>query len=134
MSIIQNLIVSISGGLIGGYTSYYFSEKVENYKFELLKKEQAIAVAELFAFWIRYDNQTINALSDVHKKDYFEKMNRLTWEISIWIDDEGIVKKIMKRLENKTDIEIKTIILEVRELVQKRKNNNLKPDDLVHFE
>ena len=59
MNIIETILLTISSGLIGGFISYYFAEKTENYKFELLKKEQAVKVAELFACWMRCDDEVL---------------------------------------------------------------------------
>jgi hypothetical protein len=133
MNIIETIIVTISSGLFGGFISYYFAEKTENYKFELLKKEQAAKVAELLAFWIRHDNDTVEKLLEVERRDYAEKLNRLTWELSIWIRDEKIIKKIMKKLSNESGADIKQIILEIREEIQRKKSKELKWEDIVSF-
>ena len=63
MNVFETIIITISSGLIGGFISYYFSEKTEKYKFELLKREQASRVAELFAFWLRCDDEVLNKMT-----------------------------------------------------------------------
>jgi len=69
MDIIGTFIVTISSGLIGGYISYYFLEKSENYKFELLKREQAAKIAELFALWLKYNESELKILTQEQKKN-----------------------------------------------------------------
>ena len=133
MGTLETVIITIASGLVGGFISYYFSEKIENYKFELLKKEQAAKVAELFALWIKYDDVEIEKLSTVEKMDYQEKLNRLIWELAMWIKDEKIVKKIMDKLSHSSKSDIKQVIMQVREVIQNKKNKQLKWGNIVNF-
>lgn len=133
MNIIETILITVSSGLIGGFISYYFAEKTENYKFNLLKKEQATKVAELFALWIKYDDKSIENLTKIKKIDYQEKLNRLTWELSMWIQDERIVKQIMDKLSHSSKSDIKQIIFEIREIIQNKKSKLLKWQNIVHF-
>ncbi len=133
MSAIETIIITIAGGLIGGFVSYYFAEKTENYKFELLKKEQASKVAELFALWVKHNDNSLKKLSIDKRNNYIEKLNKLTWELTIWIPDEKIVMKIMNKLSHKSKSEIKQIILQIRETIQNKKCNQLKWKDIVNF-
>jgi hypothetical protein len=133
METIETIIITISSGLIGGFISYYFVEKTENYKFELLKNEQAGRVAELFALWIKYDDIEIESLTSLEKIEYQEKLNKLTWELTMWIKDEKLVKKIMDKLSHSSKSDIKEIIMQVREVIQNKKNKEIKWKDIVNF-
>lgn len=133
MNILETIIITISSGLIGGSISYYFSEKIEYYKFELLKKEQSAKISELFSFWIRYNDKTVKMITGNERRDYLEKLNKLTWELFIWIKDEKIVKKIMDKLTHNSREDIRQIIFEVRKEIQKEKNTTLKWEDVVSF-
>ncbi len=133
MNILETIIITVSSGLIGGFISYYFTEKTENYKFELLKKEQAVKVAELFAFWLTCDDETLAKFTEKERKDHCEKLNRLTWELVIWIPDEDLVKDIMDKLSHSSRKDIKEIILNIRKQIQKKKDSKLKWQDLVSF-
>lgn len=133
METLETIIITILSGLIGGYISYYFVEKSENYKFELLKNEQAAKVAELFALWIKYDGIEIENLSDADKIEYQEKLNRLTWELAMWVKDEKLVKKIMEKLSHSSKSEIKEIIMQVREVIQNKENKEIEGNDIVNF-
>lgn len=133
METLETIIITILSGLIGGYISYYFAEKSENYKFELLKNEQAAKVAEFFALWIKYDGIEIENLSDADKIEYQEKLNRLTWELAMWVKDEKLVKKIMEKLTHSSKSEIKEIIMQVREVIQNKENKEIEGNDIVNF-
>lgn len=133
MNILETIIITVSSGLIGGFISYYFAEKTENYKFELLKKEQAARVAELFALWIKYDDLAIKKLAITEKTDHQERLNKLTWELAMWIQDEEIVKKIMDKLSQSSKSDIKEIIIQIREIIQNKKSEKLKWENIVNF-
>jgi len=133
MSIFETIIITIASGIIGGYISYYFTKKTENYRFELLKKEQAAKVAELFALWVKHDDKSLKEHSSDYKSDYLEKLNKLTWELVMWMPDEGIVKQIMEKLSHSSKSDIKQIILQIREVIQNRKSSLLKWEDIVNF-
>jgi len=133
MNIIEIIVLTIASGLIGGFISYYFAEKTENYKFELLKKEQAAKLADLFAYWIKYDDETVKKIGDKSRKDYYQSLNKLAWELAIWIPDEKIISDIMNRLANKSQKNIQELILEARKLIQKKENKILKEENITYF-
>jgi hypothetical protein len=133
MNIIETVVIAISSGLIGGYISYYFAEKNERYKFELVKRGRAEKIAELFALWIKFNEEELNKLSDAEKVNHLEGLNRATWELVIWVSDENIVKNVMDVLSKKSKKSIKEIIFDIRNQVQGRENRKLKWEDIVHF-
>lgn len=133
MNVFETIIITISSGLVGGFISYYFSEKTERYKFELLKREQASRVAELFAFWLRCDDEILSKMDTEERINHCEKLNKITWELAIWIPDEKIIKNIMDKLTHKSRRDIKEIILDIREQIQERKNKKFKWQDIVSF-
>lgn len=133
MNITETIVIAIMSSFIGGFISYYFTEKTENYKFQLFKKEQAAKIAELFALWMKCDDETLEKFSKEERLNHCEKLNKLTWELAIWINDEEIVKKIMERLSHNSQSDIKEIILEIREQIQNKKTGKFKWDDIVFF-
>lgn len=133
MNIVETFLISIFSAFIGGFVSYYFSEKIENYKFELLKKEQAAKVAELFAFWLTCDDDVLNSFTPKERRDHVEKLNRLVWELAIWIPDENLVKDIMEKLSHSSRKDIKEILISLREQIQKKKSKKIKWSDIVRF-
>ena len=67
------------------------------------------------------------------QRDHCEKLNKLTWELAIWIPDEKIVKNIMDKLSHNSKKDIKEIILSIRKQVHKSDVEELKWQDLVYF-
>ena len=133
MNYIETIIITTAGGLIGGFVSYYFAEKTEKYKFELLKQEQAVRVAELFATWMKIGDKELSQMEETERAEHCEKLNKITWELAIWIPDEAIVKNIMDKLSHNSQQDIKEIILSIRQQIQKKEHRKLKWEDLVYF-
>jgi len=133
MNALETIIVTISSGLIGGFISYYFAEKTEKYKFEILKREQAAKVAELFSFWLKCDDAKLEKMTQEERINHCEKLNRITWELAIWIPDERIVKNIMDKLSHSSTQDIKEIILNIREQIQDKKSKKLEWKNIVSF-
>lgn len=136
-NILITVLVSACTGFAGGWISHFFAKKIEDYRFSLLKKEQALKVAELFALWMKCDDEVLDKFSTEERRNHCEKLNKLTWELAIWIPDEKIVKSIMEKLSHSPEAskaDIKEIILQSRELIQKRRSKILKWTDLVRFE
>lgn len=134
MDILGIIIITISSGLIGGFISYYFAEKTENYKFELLKREQAAKIASLLAKWGKYSAKETTILNSKELRDYYEEITRLSYELSLWISDEELVKKIMARLHNaKGALETKEVLIKIREHILGRKTKKLKAREIIHW-
>lgn len=105
-------------GSIGGSISYYFAQKTENYKFLQLQKQKAEAVARLFARWIKYRGKEKDCLNQNELIEYFEELNRMSFEISFWITDHKLLTDIMLRLQNASDAkDIRAIIGDIRKLI-----------------
>src|SRR5439155_21204443 len=67
-----------------------YDKKLEEVKFDIRKREQAALVAELFSKWIHVDEAAMpNA----------RELNRLSFEISLWLPDELAVE-ITRRFNN----------------------------------
>jgi hypothetical protein len=129
MNILESIVLLILGSIIG----YLFSKKTEAYKFELIKREQAVKVAELFAFWLTCDDESLAKYTPEDRIKHCEKLNKMVWELAIWIPDECIVKDIMDKLSHKSPKDIKDIIISMREQIQGHKNEKLKSEDIVNF-
>lgn len=124
MNIIQTIIITIASGLIGGYISYYFTQKTENYKFIQLQKQKAEAIAKLFARWIKFQGKEVDILNDKELKDYFEDLNKMSLELTLWIKDEQLLNNIMLRLQNHESAkDIRNIVGDVRKMILENKND-----------
>lgn len=112
-----------------------YSKKLEEYKFEYIQKEKAEIIAKLFAKWIKYGGKTNEVLTKEQQSDYYEELNRMSFEATLWIQDEILVKEIMKPLAHDKDARgIKDLIMQAREMILGKKNANLKWEDIVHWQ
>lgn len=73
---------------------------MENYKFLHLKKQKAEAVAKLFARWIKYEGKEVGVLNEKEPQDYYEDLNKMSLEMTLWIEDDALLTDIMLRLQN----------------------------------
>lgn len=134
MDILGTIIITITSGLIGGFISFYFGEKTENYKFELLRREQAAKIASLLAKWGKYSGKDITILDKKELYDRYEEMTRLSYELSLWISDEELVKRIMARFGNKEGApETKELLIKIREHILGKKTKKLKAEEIIHW-
>ena len=124
MDIIQTITLTIASSLIGGFTSFYFAQKTENYRFLQLQKQKAEAVARLFAKWTKYKGKENELLNQNELLDYFEELNQMSFELSLWIQDEELLTDIMLRLQNDSAAkDVRTLVGETRKLILEKPND-----------
>lgn len=101
-----------------------YDKQLEDYRFQHLQRQKAETVALLFAKWIRYPEGEVDKLTEKEKLDYWEELNRMSFEISLWIKDVNTINAIMHRLQNKTDAKnIRDVVGEVRKLILGKTDN-----------
>lgn len=110
-----------------------YNKKLEEFKFSISVRAQAAEAAKLFAKYIKYNAREDEVLNEDKRRDHFEELNKLNWELAIWIPKEEIVKKINEVFLRKPGADIKQIIIEIREVILGEKCKVLKAGDLVHF-
>jgi hypothetical protein len=97
---------------------------LENLKWELKVREQAVRVAEYLAL-------ARNLKADSPDSDY-RKANQLSWELAMWLPEEiykEMVNAITKRSDNTNEL---TTVLSVRSLLLKEKAGNLTSENIAH--
>jgi len=132
MSMTETIILMIASGLITGFATYYFSKRIENYKFIQLQRQKAEAISRLFARWIKYRGKESEILNKKEQFDFYEELNQMSIEIALWIGDEDLLTDIMARLENKADAKsIHSLIGEVRKLILNDKKDNFDSNKVI---
>jgi len=127
-TVIIPFITLIIGGLIG----YFSGIKLESYRFEIRRREQAVKIAEFFAKWIKYRGREEKLLSKKELVDYYEDLTRMSFEISLWIEDEEVLKKIMALLSYaKGAPNVREILIKVRDLISKSKTKSFKANNII---
>jgi hypothetical protein len=100
-----------------------YDAKLEEFKFEIRKREQSALVAELFSKWIHVDESKIPNVRE---------LNRLSFEISLWLPDEVAVE-IGRRLKNLQNAKpAQDLLAECRKIIQ-GKDTKLRPEDITFF-
>lgn len=100
------------------------SKFLENLKWELKVREQAVRVAEYLA-------HARNLKEDSPEADYL-KANQLSWELAIWLP-EDIYKEMVNAITapNAKTNELSTVV-SVRKLLLQEKAGNLVPENIAH--
>jgi hypothetical protein len=101
-----------------------YDKELEEYRFEMRKREQAAMIAELFSQWV--------IIKQKNDETRFRELNRLSFEMSLWLPDE-IAVEINKRLKNlDTAKPAEALLLDCREIIQGEKSK-LRPEDITFF-
>ena len=130
-STIETIIITMTSGLIGGYISYYFSQKTEKYKFTQLQRQKAETIAKLFAKWIKYSGKEKDYLPKDQLIDFYEELNRMSFEISLWLKDDKLLSDIMARLQLKDGSkQIRELTGEIRNLILEEKTK-FDPQEII---
>lgn len=119
-------VSAVIGGGIVALITYNLNQKS-------IKIKQTSKIADLFAFWLTCDDDTLKTFTKDQRVAHCEKLNRLVWELVVWIPNEGIVKDIMERLSHKSEKEVKELLLNAREQIQGKKSKILNWKDIVDF-
>lgn len=132
MEILQTIILSFFSSLVGGFVSYYFAQKTESQKLLQLHKQKAEAVAHLFAMWFKYKGKEKELLTNTELADYYENLNRMSLELSIWMKDEKLLTDVMRRLQNLPDSkDPRSIIGEIRRLILETPSDKFDPQQIT---
>jgi hypothetical protein len=132
-SIVENLLAGLlSGGIIAVALTFYFNRRLET---EALQRIQAAKLAELFAKWSKYSAKEKQILNRKELYDYYEELTRMSYELSLWLKDETLLIKILRRLVlTKDSPQPKELLIEVRRLILGKKTKHLTANELVHWE
>lgn len=104
----------------------FVNSQLEEYKFEIRKREQATKIVELFA--LVYSG--VPTTSD--ETTYLADINRRVWELSLWLP-AGIVRGLSTSLTGvKGEKDPKQTLIEIRKVLL-GENDDLKAEEIVHF-
>jgi hypothetical protein len=135
-SFVGNLLVALSSGILSGgiiatVLTFYLNRRLEA---ESLQRIQAAKLSELFAKWSKYNAKEKQILSPKELYDYYEELTRMSYELSLWLKDETLLIKIMKRLTlSQNSPQPKELLIEIRQLILGKKPKRLTANDIVHW-
>lgn len=112
-----------------------YSRKLEDYKFSLRRKAEAAKIAELFAKWIKYGGNERTLISDKEQqRNYYEELNRLSYELTLWVEDQVLIKKIARLLQRQDGhVTIEKIIVQIRKLILDKNGEDITEEDVTHW-
>ncbi len=94
-----------------------YDKKLEEYRFSQLQRQKAEIIAKFFAKWIKFRGKEKQFLDKDELLKYYEELNQMSFEISLWIADNKILNDIMDRFQNKENSkDIRQLIGEFRKL------------------
>jgi hypothetical protein len=112
-----------------------YDKKIEDYRFSIIQREQAAKIATFLARWGKYSGRESKILNVKELHDYHEDITRMSYELSLWITDEELLKKIRDRLLNKKQsVSVQQLIIDIRELILGKKNKSLSANDIVYWQ
>jgi hypothetical protein len=64
--------------------------------------------------------------------EYYRELTKMSFELVLWIDDDDLLKDVMKRLKNEDGSQNTVeLLLKARELISVRYKSNLKVEDVT---
>lgn len=134
LGVIQFLLAIWINARLEKSIQHEYDKKLEDYRFSILQREQAAKIATFFAKWAKYSAKEKTILNKKELHDYYEELTKMSYELSLWIPDENLVKKIMSRLELKEGApQVKELLIEIREHILGKKTKTLKSKEIIHW-
>lgn len=111
---------------------YGYDKKLEEEKFLISKRDKIANIASFFSLWIKYRGNEKKWLEDKELIEYYQELTKMSFELALWIDDEELLKDVMKRLKNEDGSESTVeLLIKVKRLISYNKNTTLKADDIT---
>lgn len=109
-----------------------YAKKIEDYKFSQLQREKASLIANFFSTWIKYRGLESTILTKEELISYYQDLNKMSIEISLWIKDEKLLTEIMSLLGKKeTARDLRSLTGEVRKLILEIGKDNFNPLEII---
>ncbi|MFA6338979.1 MAG: hypothetical protein WCW87_02900 [Candidatus Paceibacterota bacterium] len=118
LGLVQWLLTKWVSARLEKSIQHEYDRKLEEYKFQQLQRQKAETIARLFARWIKYRGNESTYLNKSELINFYEELNQMSIEISLWIKDKKLLTDIMARLQMKADAkDIRTLSGEIRKLI-----------------
>ena len=111
-----------------------YAKKLEDYKFSNVERQKAEMIATFFAKWIKYRGKERDFLNDKELIDYYEELNKMSLEITLWIKDEQVLNEIMSRTQLKDGVgDIFSITTKIRKLILNIKDDKFDYQNITRW-
>ena len=109
-----------------------YDKQLEEYRFSISKREKIANIASFFSLWIKYRGHERKWLNDEDLIDYYKELTKMSFELALWVDDDNLLKDIMKRLKNEDGSEnINNLLLKAKKIINENKQTELKAEDIT---
>lgn len=123
------------GARIDKSIQYEYDTRLEEYKFSQLQRQKAEVVARLFAKWKKYHGNEGKYLEPRDLINYYEELNQMSLELSIWLPDTNILNDIMKILETGNNLDkartVREVVGEIRKIILDNKRDEFDPKNII---
>jgi len=107
-------------------------KQLEEYKFSLSKRDKVANIASFFSLWIKYRGHEKKWLEEKELIEYYRELTKMSFELALWVDDEVLLKDVMKRLKNEDGSQDTIeLLLKVRKLISENKESTLGAEDIT---
>lgn len=97
---------------------HHYDKELEDYRASRLRREKADLIAKLFSVWIKYRGRETVLLSKNELIERYEELNRMSLELSLWVEDVQLLNDVMTRFQNAENAKsIRSLMGEVRKLI-----------------
>ena len=109
-----------------------YDKKIEDYKFSQTKRQKAEIIAKLFARWIKYSGKEQNFLDKKGLLDYYEELNQMSLELSLWIQDKRILNDIMATFNQvKESKDVRSLTGQIRKIILEDNEDSFNPQNII---
>lgn len=132
ISFIQLLFAKWIEARLAKSIQHEYNKRLEDYKFSQMQRQKAEIVARLFAKWIKYRGSEETLLDKGDLINYYEELNQMSLELSLWIPDVALLDDIMGRFvgqENAKDI--RNLIGQIRKLILNNTNDSFNSQNIA---
>jgi len=132
LSLIANIVTALAAISIPIVLFLFEKKRTERTK----RREQTELIAELLATWARYPTSgTISQhLTSREEREFFSLLNSLSYKASIWVSKKELLVELQKTLTHKKGaLTPKKLVVKIREEIQGKKGEKIKPSDIVTF-
>lgn len=124
IGIIQFLLAQWTKSRIDASIKAEYAKILEDYRFDIKTREQAIKVAEYMSIARNLKESSLD-------EDY-RKANQLAWELAMWLPTD-VYKKLGQALSSPNkEINPLSVSIEIRKMLLKDKAGDLTQDNIIH--
>lgn len=119
------------GARIDKSIQHHYQKELEDYKTSRLRRERTELISRLFSLWIKYRGRESVILSNEELIERYYELNRMSLELSLWVEDVKLLNDVMSRLQNRDNAKsIYEIMGEVRALILE-KSDDFNPKNIT---